>query len=85
MNFLQKISNWILPIPDSVKRDGLETETDYRERWTSIRVIYFTMFLMSLGFSIILTGVWPYLDKVLLTICKFFVVKRSFLVGPDSG
>lgn len=22
------------------------------------------MFLMSLGFSIILTGVWPYLDKV---------------------
>jgi ceroid-lipofuscinosis MFS transporter 7 len=44
--------------------DGLETQQEKRERWISIRIIYFTMFLMSLGFSIILTGVWPYLDKV---------------------
>jgi ceroid-lipofuscinosis MFS transporter 7 len=44
--------------------DGLETPQEKRERWISIRIIYFTMFLMSLGFSIILTGVWPYLDKV---------------------
>jgi MFS transporter, ceroid-lipofuscinosis neuronal protein 7 len=42
----------------------LETEQEYKERWKSIRVIYFTMFLMSLGFSIVLTGIWPYLDKV---------------------
>jgi MFS transporter, ceroid-lipofuscinosis neuronal protein 7 len=42
----------------------LETEQEYKERWRSIRIIYFTMFLMSLGFSIILTGIWPYLDKV---------------------
>uniref|UniRef100_A0A182PKB7 Major facilitator superfamily (MFS) profile domain-containing protein n=1 Tax=Anopheles epiroticus TaxID=199890 RepID=A0A182PKB7_9DIPT len=44
--------------------DGLETATEYTERWTSVRIIYYTMFLMSLGFSIILTGVWPYLDKL---------------------
>ncbi|XP_058129615.1 major facilitator superfamily domain-containing protein 8-like [Anopheles ziemanni] len=44
--------------------DGLETEIEYTERWTSVRIIYYTMFLMSLGFSIILTGVWPYLDKL---------------------
>lgn len=44
--------------------DGLETQQAKKERWLSIRIIYFTMFLMSLGFSIILTGVWPYLDKV---------------------
>lgn len=68
MNLRDKINNWILPIPDYVKKDGLETEQDYRERWTSVRVIYFTMFLMSLGFSIILTGVWPYLDKVSLNL-----------------
>ncbi|XP_035784572.1 major facilitator superfamily domain-containing protein 8-like isoform X2 [Anopheles albimanus] len=44
--------------------DGLESPEEYTERWTSIRIIYYTMFLMSLGFSIILTGVWPYLDKL---------------------
>lgn len=27
--------------------------------------MYFTMFLMALGFSVVLTGVWPYLDKVI--------------------
>lgn len=42
----------------------LETEQERRERWRSVYVIYFTMFQMSLGFSIVLTGVWPYLDKV---------------------
>ncbi|KAI8123346.1 Major facilitator superfamily domain-containing protein 8 [Lucilia cuprina] len=44
--------------------DGLETLDEYRMRWRSIKVIYFTMFLMSLGFSIILTGIWPYLNKL---------------------
>ncbi|XP_043784178.1 major facilitator superfamily domain-containing protein 8 isoform X1 [Apis laboriosa] len=44
--------------------DDLETVFEKKERWRSIYVIYFTMFLMSLGFSIILTGVWPYLDKL---------------------
>lgn len=43
---------------------GLETDQERRERWRSVYVIYFTMFQMSLGFSIVLTGVWPYLDKV---------------------
>lgn len=44
--------------------EELETEAEKKERWRSIYIVYFTMFLMSLGFSIILTGVWPYLDKV---------------------
>ena len=42
----------------------LETEDAKRERLLSLKIVYFTMFLMSLGFSIILTGIWPYLDKV---------------------
>ncbi|KAL2726970.1 major facilitator superfamily domain-containing protein 8 [Vespula squamosa] len=44
--------------------DDLETFKEKTERWKSIYIIYFTMFLMSLGFSIVLTGVWPYLDKL---------------------
>lgn len=42
----------------------LETEHERQSRLRSLRIIYFTMFLMTLGFSIILTGIWPYLDKV---------------------
>ncbi|XP_050563426.1 major facilitator superfamily domain-containing protein 8 [Spodoptera frugiperda] len=42
----------------------LETAQERSERWRSVYVIYFTMFQMSLGFSIVLTGVWPYLDKL---------------------
>lgn len=49
----------IIPVDDE-----LETVDERKERWRSIYAIYFTMFLMSLGFSIILTGVWPYLDKL---------------------
>lgn len=48
----------------NIPNDGLESETEYRQRWLSIRIIYFTMFLMSLGFSVVLTGIWPFLDKV---------------------
>lgn len=42
----------------------LETEDEKKTRLLSLKIIYFTMFLMTLGFSIILTGIWPYLDKV---------------------
>lgn len=56
----------VLPNDD----DGLETPAEYAQRWRSIRIIYFTMFMMSLGFSVVLTGVWPYLDKV----CNLFVI-----------
>ena len=48
----------------NIPTDGLETIDEYKERWRSIRIIYFTMFLMSLGFSIVLTGLWPFLDSV---------------------
>ncbi|XP_050313323.1 major facilitator superfamily domain-containing protein 8 [Anthonomus grandis grandis] len=44
--------------------ENLETPLQYKERWRSIYVIYFTIFIMSLGFSIVVTGVWPYLDKL---------------------
>lgn len=47
-----------------VQKQILETEDEKKTRLLSLRIIYFTMFLMTLGFSIILTGIWPYLDKV---------------------
>nr|XP_019951202.1 PREDICTED: major facilitator superfamily domain-containing protein 8 [Paralichthys olivaceus] len=37
---------------------------DYRSRWRSIRVMYFTMFLSSVGFTIVITSLWPYLHKM---------------------
>lgn len=42
----------------------LESEQEKKERMLSLKIVYFTMFLVSLGFSIVLTGIWPYLDKV---------------------
>ncbi|XP_043068503.2 major facilitator superfamily domain-containing protein 8 isoform X1 [Drosophila bipectinata] len=50
-------------LPEDVD-DGLETLEEYKQRWRSVRIIYFTMFLMALGFSIILTGIWPFLKKL---------------------
>lgn len=43
---------------------SLETEAEHRARKRSQWVIYITTFVMSIGFSIILTGVWPYLKKL---------------------
>lgn len=65
MECLRKLRESIKPskLPENVD-DGLETLEEYNKRWVSVRVIYFTMFLMSLAFSIILTAVWPFLDKL---------------------
>lgn len=39
-------------------------DEDYSSRWRSIRVMYFTMFLSSVGFTIVITSLWPYLEKI---------------------
>ncbi|XP_072480669.1 major facilitator superfamily domain-containing protein 8 isoform X1 [Notamacropus eugenii] len=44
--------------------DVVETEEHSRSRWRSIRVLYLTMFLSSVGFSIVIMSVWPYLQKI---------------------
>jgi len=53
--------------------DALETEKEKKERIISVHIVYFTMFLISLGFSIILTGVWPYLKDLDPTASKEFM------------
>ncbi|XP_044739182.1 major facilitator superfamily domain-containing protein 8 [Chrysoperla carnea] len=84
MEWLTKQYRRIKKVPETneqtVENDGLETDIEYRERWMSIRVIYFTMFLMSLAFSIILTGVWPYLDKLDKSAGKQFM---GYIVGAN--
>ncbi|KAG5684703.1 hypothetical protein PVAND_013917 [Polypedilum vanderplanki] len=50
---------------EAINRDQiLETPSERRIRIFSLNIIYFTMFLMTLGFSIILTAIWPYIDKL---------------------
>nr|XP_019931028.2 major facilitator superfamily domain-containing protein 8-like isoform X2 [Aedes albopictus] len=43
---------------------GLETASEYRERWISIRVMYYTGFLVYVAFGIITTSAWPYLRSL---------------------
>lgn len=42
----------------------LETRVEMKERIISLIIVYFTLFLQSLGLAIAMTGVWPFLDKV---------------------
>lgn len=42
----------------------LETEEEKKERRNSLIIVYFTLFLQSLGLAVAMTGVWPFLDKV---------------------
>lgn len=90
MEHIRKAEAWI---SDKLKNkqkkpfvSDLETAQEYKERWRSIYIIYFTMFLISLGFSIILTGVWPYLDKVsLLAELNKLDTMDYFQLDPTAG
>uniref|UniRef100_A0A3B4U9T9 Major facilitator superfamily domain containing 8 n=1 Tax=Seriola dumerili TaxID=41447 RepID=A0A3B4U9T9_SERDU len=50
---------------DSEETTPFSTATNWiNYRWRSIRVMYFTMFLSSVGFTIVITSLWPYLQKI---------------------
>ncbi|XP_062564493.1 major facilitator superfamily domain-containing protein 8-like isoform X3 [Armigeres subalbatus] len=62
---MTRFNRWIsLKQPDKQRALGLETAAEYRARWISIRVLYFTGFVMFLAFGIVATGVWPYLKSL---------------------
>lgn len=44
-------------------QDG-EAPENYRQRWRSIRLLYFTLFLSSVQFAIVMSSLWPYLQEV---------------------
>lgn len=50
--------------PGSREWDVIETQEHYKSRWRSIRILYLTMFLSSVGFSIVIMSIWPYLQKI---------------------
>lgn len=70
-------------IPEELD-DGLESLDDYKQRWRSIHIIYFTMFLMSLGFSIILTGIWPFLTAVRVIVSNSIPNSDCYISNPYS-
>ncbi|XP_012675862.2 major facilitator superfamily domain-containing protein 8 [Clupea harengus] len=47
-----------------LKGDVDSDDDAYKSRWRSIRVMYFTMFLSSVGFTIVITSIWPFLQKI---------------------
>ncbi|XP_057561576.1 major facilitator superfamily domain-containing protein 8 isoform X1 [Hippopotamus amphibius kiboko] len=69
--------------PGSREWDIIETEEHYRSRWRSIRILYVTMFLSSVGFSIVIMSIWPYLQKIDQTASASFLgwVIASFSLG----
>nr|XP_023023501.1 major facilitator superfamily domain-containing protein 8 [Leptinotarsa decemlineata]XP_023023502.1 major facilitator superfamily domain-containing protein 8 [Leptinotarsa decemlineata] len=76
----KQVRDMLRSMNESNFQDNLESPQEYKERWRSIYIIYFTMFLISLGFSIIVTGVWPYLDKLDPTAGKEFM---GFVVAAN--
>ncbi|XP_052585892.1 major facilitator superfamily domain-containing protein 8 isoform X1 [Peromyscus californicus insignis] len=69
--------------PGSREWDVVETQEHYRSRWRSVRVLYLTMFLSSVGFSIVIMSIWPYLQKIDQTADASFLgwVIASFSLG----
>uniref|UniRef100_A0A8C8SUD4 Major facilitator superfamily domain containing 8 n=1 Tax=Pelusios castaneus TaxID=367368 RepID=A0A8C8SUD4_9SAUR len=57
------------PVEENESRYGdvVEAQQHFRSRWRSIRIMYLTMFLSSVGFSIVIMSIWPYLQKIDLT------------------
>ncbi|KAK9398878.1 major facilitator superfamily domain-containing protein 8 [Crotalus adamanteus] len=49
---------------DERSKDVMETLQHYRSRWRSIRIMYLTMFFSSVGFSIVIMSIWPYLQQI---------------------
>ena len=52
--------SWSLNTVPANQSKGWPGDSDKR-RWWSIRIMYFTMFLSSMSFSIIVSNIWPYL------------------------
>jgi hypothetical protein len=55
----------------------LETSDEKKERMKSLIIVYFTLFLQSVGLASVMTGVWPFLDKVRFPIeyCEPFIIE----------
>ena len=50
--------------PEIIHPQDAETEQEKKIRYRSIRIGHMAMFIFATGFSIILTGVYPYMKEV---------------------
>nr|XP_013807190.1 PREDICTED: major facilitator superfamily domain-containing protein 8 isoform X4 [Apteryx mantelli mantelli] len=64
-------------------RDVVESQEHYKSRWRSIWIMHLTMFLSSVGFSIVVMSVWPYLQKIDSTADASFLgwIIASYSIG----
>ncbi|XP_055591497.1 major facilitator superfamily domain-containing protein 8-like [Uranotaenia lowii] len=69
--------------PEKERVLDLETEAEYRERWISIRVLYYMGFLMFLSFGIVATGLWPFLTSLEPSASKAFL--GYLFMAPPLG
>ncbi|KAF7252249.1 Major facilitator superfamily domain-containing protein 8 [Varanus komodoensis] len=63
--------------------DVMETLPHYSSRWRAIRIMYLTMFFSSVGFSIVIMSIWPYLQQVDKTADESFLgwIIASYSIG----
>ncbi|XP_020637169.3 major facilitator superfamily domain-containing protein 8 isoform X1 [Pogona vitticeps] len=61
----------------------IETLQHYKSRWRAIRIMYLTMFFSSVGFSIVIMSIWPYLQKIDKTADESFLgwIIASYSIG----
>ncbi|KAH0615974.1 hypothetical protein JD844_026674 [Phrynosoma platyrhinos] len=61
----------------------METLQHYKSRWRAIRIMYLTMFFSSVGFSIVIMSIWPYLQKIDKTSDESFLgwIIASYSIG----
>eukprot|EP01137_Pigoraptor_chileana_P007365 Opistho-2@52851 len=69
-----------------VGSDGGAGTEFYRKRWNSIRIMYLTTFLTSIAFSILMTSLWPFLEKELGGTESFLgMVVGAYSLGQTIG
>ncbi|KAM6440132.1 major facilitator superfamily domain-containing protein 8 isoform 2-T2 [Liasis olivaceus] len=63
--------------------DAVETLQQCNSRWRSIRIMYLTMFFSSVGFSIVIMSIWPYLQQIDKTADPSFLgwIIASYSIG----
>ncbi|KAF4519574.1 hypothetical protein B566_EDAN004782 [Ephemera danica] len=59
----------------------METHEEYKKRWRSLRITYFSMLVLSMTFNVTMAGVWPYLNKLDPTADKEFLGIAISAVG----
>eukprot|EP00794_Sanderia_malayensis_P007058 gene7058-7850_t len=59
--------------PESCNTNGIESRAEYKKRWRSIRIVYFVMFFSSVQFAVVMSSLWPYLQKVDSSISETFL------------